>query len=70
VATKTAASWTSWIFIPFAVAVIVIGILGTFFLRWRKGRLAEQASEQNLSFSNEVSSEAEDNEKPAVPKAA
>jgi hypothetical protein len=70
VTTSTAKSWTSWLFIPFAAAVIVIGTLGTFLMKWRKGRLAAQASEQNLSFSNEVRFEPGDKEKPVAPKAA
>jgi len=68
--TATAKGWTSWLFIPFAAAVIVIGTLATFLSRWRKRRLVEQASEQNLSFSNEVSSDAGEVDKPVVPKAA
>jgi hypothetical protein len=54
----------------FAAAAIVIGTLATFLMRWRKGRLVEQASEQNLSFSNEVSSDEDEVDKPVAPKAA
>lgn len=56
--------------IPFAAAVILIGALATFLMRWRKRRLVERASEENLSFSNEVSSDAGEVDKPVVPKAA
>src|ERR1019366_3546479 len=35
----TATGWSSWLFIPFAMAVIVIGVLATFLGRWRKRRL-------------------------------
>jgi hypothetical protein len=67
----TATGWSSWLFIPFAMAVIVIGVLATFLSRWRKRRLVEQTSEQNLSFSNEVSSDQDERDKPVVaPKAA
>jgi hypothetical protein len=39
-------------------------------MRWRKARLVERANEENLSFSNEVSSDAGEVDKPAAPKAA
>jgi hypothetical protein len=52
------------------MAVIVIGVLATFLGRWRKRRLVEQTSEQNLSFSSEVSSDQGEGDKPVVPKAA
>ena len=66
----TATGWSSWLFIPFAMAVIVIGVLATFLGRWRKRRLVEQTSEQNLSFSNEVSSDQGERDKLVAPKAA
>jgi hypothetical protein len=65
-----AKGWTSWIFIPVAAAVIVIGILATFLSKRRRRRLVEQASEQNLSFSNEVSHDQDEIDKPVAPKAA
>jgi hypothetical protein len=73
VATTPAAAakgWTSWLFIPLAAAVIVIGTLATFLSKWRKHKLVEQAGEENLSFSNEVVSEHGEVDKPVVPKAA
>jgi hypothetical protein len=71
VATKPAAKgWTSWLFIPFAAAVIVIGTLATFLSKWRKRKLVEQAGEENLSFSSEVISEPGEVDKPVAHKAA
>jgi hypothetical protein len=39
-------------------------------MRWRKGRLVQRANEENLSFSNEVSSDAGEVDKPVAAKAA
>jgi hypothetical protein len=39
-------------------------------MRWRRGRIVAQAGEENLSFSNEGSSDEGEIDKPTVPKAA
>jgi hypothetical protein len=54
--TAPARSWTSWLLIPFAVLVIVLGTMFPLFSKWRKRRLLAQTGAQNLSFNREESS--------------
>jgi hypothetical protein len=53
--------------ISFAVLVIVLGTLVPLLLRWRKRKMLERTGAQNLSFTNEASS---DRDKPELRKVA
>jgi beta-lactamase regulating signal transducer with metallopeptidase domain len=53
--------------ISFVVLVIVLGTLVPLLLRWRKRKTLERAGAQNLSFTNEASS---DPDKPELRKVA
>jgi hypothetical protein len=58
------------ILVSFIVLVLVIGALTPLFSRWRKRKLLEQTSAQNLSFSHKASSDPGTSGKPEVRKAA
>jgi hypothetical protein len=58
------------ILVSFIILVLVIGGLTPLFSRWRKRKLLEQTSAQNLSFSHKASSDPGNSDKPAVRKAA
>jgi len=52
----TSRGWTLWLWIAFAVLMIVIGTGFPFFSRWRKQKSLERTGAPNLSFNPEVSS--------------
>ena len=60
----------SWILISVVVLVLVLGALVPLVNRWRKRKLLEQTSAQNLSFTHEASSDHGKSDKPEVRKAA
>jgi hypothetical protein len=53
----TPRGWSLWLWIAFAVLVIVIGTLFPFFSRWRKRKSLERTGAPNLSFTRAVSSD-------------
>jgi hypothetical protein len=60
-----------WLFIPFVVLLIALGTLVPLLNRWRKRKLLEQASAQNLSLTHKPSSDPGKSDTPVVvPKAA
>lgn len=72
-ATKPAPSARSgslWMFVSLVVVVLLMSALVPLFNRWRKRRLLAQTSAQNLSFTNEASSDQGKNDEPARRKAA
>jgi Tfp pilus assembly protein FimV len=72
-ATKPATSaggGSLWMLVSLVMVVLLIGALVPLFNRWRKRKLLEQTSAQNLSFTNEVSSDQGKSDKSAGPKAA
>jgi len=58
------------ILVSFIMLVLVIGALTPLFNRWRKRKLLEQTSDQNLSFTHRASSDPGNGNKPEVRKAA
>ena len=56
---------TLWLWIAFAVLLIVIGTGFPFFSRWRKQKSLERTGAPNLSFSREVSSDPGKSDKPS-----
>src|ERR1700723_2998479 len=60
----TSRSWTLWLWIAFAVLLIVIGTGFPFFSRWRKQKSLERTGAPNLSFNREVSSDQGKSDKP------
>lgn len=68
--TANSGSWSLWLWIAFAVLVIVIGTLFPFFSRWRKQRSLERTGTPNLSFTREVSSDQGKSDKQEPRKAA
>jgi hypothetical protein len=60
----------SLLWIPIVVVVLIMGAVAPLLNRWRKRRLLEQTSEQNLSFSHRASSEPGTSNKPTGRKAA
>jgi len=58
------------ILVSFVVLVLVIGALAPLFNRWRKRKLLEKTSAQNLSFTYESSSDQGKSDTPVVRKAA
>ena len=72
-ATKPAPSARSgslWMFVSLVVVVLLMSALVPLFNRWRKRRLLAQTSAQNLSFTNEASSDQGKSDEPARRKAA
>ena len=61
----TSRSWTLWLWIAFAVLLIVIGTGFPFFSRWRKQKSLERTGAPNLSFNREVSSDQGKSDKPS-----
>lgn len=59
-----------WILVSFVVLVLVIGALAPLLNRWRKRKMLEQTSAQNLSFTHEASSDQGKSDTPVVRKAA
>jgi len=68
--TANSGSWSLWLWIAFAVLVIVIGTLFPFFSRWRKRKSLERTGTPNLSFTREVSSDQGKSDKQEPRKAA
>ena len=66
----TGKSWASWLLIPFAVLVIVLGTMVPVLSRWRKRKLLEQTGAQNLSFNREESSDKNKSDQAGPRKAA
>ncbi|MGZ4820435.1 MAG: hypothetical protein ACXVZM_02435 [Terriglobales bacterium] len=62
--TATAKGRSLWLLISFVVLVIVLGTLVPFVSRWRKQKLLERTGAENLSFTQEVSSDADDSDRP------
>jgi len=60
--TVTHGGGSLWLLIAFVVLVIVLGTLAPLIGRWRKRRILEQTRDQNLSFTNETSSDQEKSE--------
>jgi len=72
-ATKPATSASGgslWMLVSLVVVVLLIGALVPLFNRWRKRKLLEQTSAENLSFTNEASFDQGKSDKPAGHKAA
>jgi hypothetical protein len=72
-ATKPATSaWggSLWILVSLVVVVLLMSALVPLFNRWRKRKLLEQTSAQNLSFTNEASSDQGKSDEPVRRKAA
>jgi hypothetical protein len=72
-ATKPAPSARSgslWMLVSLVVVVLLMSALVPLFNRWRKRRLLAQTSAQNLSFTNEASSDQGKSDEPARRKAA
>jgi hypothetical protein len=63
----TRRGWPLWLLISGVVLVIVVGTLVPVLGRWRKQKILEQTGTENLSFTNEVSS---DQRKPEPSKVA
>jgi hypothetical protein len=61
----TSRGWTLWLWIAFAVLLIVIGTGFPFFSRWRKQKSLERTGAPNLSFDREVSSDQGKIDKPS-----
>ena len=68
--TATGKSWSSWLLIPFAVVVIILATMVPVISRWRKRKLLEQTSAQNLSFNREESSDKNKSDQAGPRKAA
>jgi hypothetical protein len=66
----TAWGGSLWILVSFVVLVLVIGALAPLLNRWRKRKLLERTSAQNLSFTHEPSSDQGKSDTPVVRKAA
>ena len=66
----TAWGGSLWILVSFVVLVLVIGALAPLLNRWRKRKMLEQTSAQNLSFTHEASSDQGKSDTPVVRKAA
>jgi hypothetical protein len=66
----TAWGGSLWILVSFVVLVLAIGALAPLLNRWRKRKLLEQTSAQNLSFTHEASSEQSKSDKPGGRTAA
>ena len=66
----TAWGGSLWILVSFVVLVLVIGALAPLLNRWRKRKILEQTSAQNLSFTHEASSDQGKSDTPVVRKAA
>ena len=63
-------SGSLWVLVSFVVVVLVIGAMVPLVNRWKKRRLLEQASEENLSFSHRAISDPGRSDKPTGRKAA
>jgi hypothetical protein len=61
---KSRGGWSLWLWLTFAVLVIVIGTGFPFFSRWRKQKSLERTGAPNLSFNREVSSDQGESDKP------
>ncbi len=66
----TSRGWSVVFLIAFVVLVIVLGTMAPVFSKWRKRKLLEQTGAQNLSFTNDASSDKDKSEKPGPRKAA
>ena len=66
----TASGGSLWVLVSVVVLVLVLGALVPLVNRWRKRKLLEQTSAQNLSFTHEASSDRDKSDKPDVRKAA
>ncbi len=66
----TASGGSLWVLVSVVVLVLVLGALVPLVNRWRKRKLLEQTSAQNLSFTHEASSDRGKSDKPEVRKAA
>ena len=55
-----------WLFIPFVVLLIALGTLVPLLIRWRKRKLLEQTSAQNLSLTHNPSSDPGKSDTPVV----
>jgi hypothetical protein len=66
----TSRGWSLWLWIAFAVLVIVIGTLFPFFSRWKKQKRLERTGAPNLSFTREVSSDQGKSDRQGPRKAA
>jgi hypothetical protein len=65
--TVTHRGWPLWLLISGVVLVIVLGTLVPVLGRWRKQKILQETAAENLSFTNEVST---DQDKPEPSKAA
>jgi hypothetical protein len=59
-----------WLFIPFVVLLIALGTLVPLLNRWRKRKLLEQTSTQNLSLTHKPNSDPGKSDTPAVVRKA
>jgi hypothetical protein len=68
--TANSRGWSLWLWIAFAVLIIVIGTMFPFFSRWRKQKNLERTGAPNLSFTRDVSSDQGKSDKQGPRKAA
>jgi hypothetical protein len=64
--TPTGKGRSLWLFIPFVVLLIALGTLVPLLNRWRKRKLLEQTSAQNLSLTHKPSSDPGKSDTPVV----
>ncbi len=68
--TATAKGWSLWLWIAFAVLVVVIGTMFPFLSRWRKAKMLERTGAPNLSLTRDAKSDQGKSDPPVIRKAA
>jgi hypothetical protein len=68
--TATARGWSLWLWIAFAVLVVVIGTMFPFLSRWRKAKMLERTGAPNLSLTRDAKSDQGKSDPPEIRKAA
>jgi hypothetical protein len=68
--TATARGWSLWLWIAFAVLVVVIGTMFPFLSRWRKAKMLERTGAPNLSLTRDAKSDQGKSDPPVIRKAA
>jgi hypothetical protein len=68
--TPAATGWSLWLWIAFAVLVVVVGTMFPFLSRWRKAKMLERTGAPNLSLTRDAKSDQGKSDPPVIRKAA